>query len=89
MSTLGNDAALSAVAGWDPCLLDHKTSLRHAHHKRRVVEVAAISPLEPRRNRLEDAAVQADRVATRPERKPIQIDLSDRQKRSHRLSALA
>jgi hypothetical protein len=39
-----------------------------------VVEVAAISPLEARRNRLEDAPVQAHRVAARAERQPIQID---------------
>jgi hypothetical protein len=87
--TLGDDAALGAVAGSDRCLLDYETSLRHAHLKCGVVEVAAVSPLEPRHNCLEDAPVQPDRVATRPERKPVQIDLGDRKKRSHRLSALA
>jgi hypothetical protein len=81
---LGDDATLSAVARSDRCLFDHEPSLRQAHLECRVVEVAAIAPFEPRRQRLEDAPVQANRVATCAERQPVQVDAGDHRRRRHR-----
>jgi hypothetical protein len=70
--TFGDDAALGAIAPHRR-LLDHEPSFRHAHLERRVVEVAAISPFEPGRDCLEDLSVQADEVAARTKRQPIEI----------------
>jgi glycine/D-amino acid oxidase-like deaminating enzyme len=44
-STLGDDAALGAVAP-RRCLFDYEPSFREAHFECGVVEVAAVSPLE-------------------------------------------
>jgi hypothetical protein len=76
--TLRDDTTLDSVAVSDRCLLDHEPPLRHAHVERRVIEVARWSPLEPRRHGLENAPVQANRVAARAERQPVQINARDR-----------
>ncbi len=60
--TLGDDAAIAALTPRRR-LLDHEPSFWHVQLERGVVEVAAISPFEPCRYRLEDLSVQPHRVA--------------------------
>lgn len=60
----GNNAAHLAVVIADWCHLDHVAPIRHMHRQRRVVEVAARTPLVPRYDCLEDAAVQPHGMPT-------------------------
>jgi hypothetical protein len=71
--TFSNDTALGTVAPRG-CLLNNEPCFRDAHFECGVVEVTAISPLEPCCNPLKDAPVPAHRVASGPERQPVQID---------------
>ena len=72
--TFGNNATLPAVAVGDRRLLDHEAALRHAHLKRRVVEVARRPPLEPGCHGLKDPSVQSHRVAARAQREPVEVN---------------
>ena len=73
-AAFGDDASLRTVGVTDRRLLDHEPPFRHAHHERRVVEVAGRTVREPGCYRLVDAAVQPHRVATCAEREPVEID---------------
>jgi hypothetical protein len=72
--SLGDDASLAAVAGWDRGHLDHEPTLRPANLERRVIEVTGTPPLEPRGDCLEDAPVQPHRMVARSQRQPVQVD---------------
>jgi hypothetical protein len=76
--SLGDNATLRAVAGPNRRLLYDVPSVRHVDFERGVVQVALISPLDSRRESLEHAAVQSDRVTAGSEREPIQVDSSSR-----------
>jgi hypothetical protein len=52
----------------DRRLLDDESSLGHLYLKRRVVEIAAAAALKSCRQRLVDATVQSDEVASGAER---------------------
>jgi hypothetical protein len=67
-SAFADDATVGAVAVADRRRLDHEPTLRHAHLKRRVVEIASGPPRQPRRNRLVDLSVQPYRVTARTQR---------------------
>jgi len=55
-------------------LLDDEAAFGHAHFERRVIEVTARTALEQGRNRFENAAVQAHRVAAGAQREPVQVN---------------
>jgi len=55
-------------------LLDHEPRLGNVDLQRRVVEVAAITIVEPCRKRLEDASVPPNGVAAGAEWQPVQVD---------------
>jgi len=69
-----HDAAPRTVRVADGRLLDHEAPLRKPHLERGVVEVARRAPSDPGRQRLEQPAVEADEVAARAERQPVEID---------------
>src|SRR4029453_4109524 len=80
--TLGDDAALAALAPGRR-LLDHEPALRDLPLERGVVEVAAITACEPRREPFEDAPVPADGVTASAQRQPVEINRG-RPRRTHR-----
>jgi hypothetical protein len=57
--TFGHDTSSFRVQVGNRSLLDHKTTFRNVDHQRRVVEIAASSPLNERRDRLEHLAADA------------------------------
>jgi hypothetical protein len=71
---LGNDATRGGIPISHRRLFDHEAGLRQPHLERRVIQIAPISALESGDNCLEDQSVEPDRVATRPERQPVQVD---------------
>ena len=71
--TLGDDAPLATLAP-SRRLLDHEPPFRHLHFEGRVVELRAVPVLQPRRDRLEDKAIQTNGVTARAERQPIPVD---------------
>ena len=58
-------------------LLDQKTTFRNVDHQRRVVEIAASSPLNERRDRLEHLAADAHDMRGGDQRDPVEIHHSD------------
>ncbi len=83
--TLDDYATLGAVAWSDRRHLDHETPFRRTNLQSRVIEVASISPFEPRRKRLEDEAVHSDRVTTCSERQPVQVNHRRSIEQEHRI----
>lgn len=59
-------------------LLDHVATVRNIDLQRRVVEVAALSPLKRRRNHLEDRAADPSRVRASAQRDPEEVHGSPR-----------
>jgi hypothetical protein len=72
--TFGDNATLLAVCAPDGRLLDYESGRCNAHVKGRVVKVAHRSTLSPCGNRLEQATVESNEMATSTERQPIQVD---------------
>src|SRR4029453_18245277 len=86
--TYGDDATFAALAPGRR-LLDDEPSLSKAYLECRVVKVAAVAVLDPRRDPLEDPSVEADRVAAAPQRQPVEVDRARSDRRSHRQWMLA
>ena len=69
-------------------LLDYEPRLGDVDLQCRVVEVAALSPIEPCRNPLEDPSVPANGVAAGAEWQPVQVDAGGRGSSDQRSACL-
>ncbi len=73
-STLDGDAPSVARASRDRGHLDDESALRDVDDECGVIEIARLPVLDRGRERLEDASVETDRVATGAEREPVEVD---------------
>jgi hypothetical protein len=77
------DDAMLLVLSPHRRLLDHEPHLGSVDLQRRVVEVAAFSTSEPRRDSFEHLSVQPNGVAACAERQPVQVDAGGRRRGRH------
>ena len=62
------------VKSSDRCHLDREARSGDPHLQRGVIQIAAVTPIERRGDRLEHDAVESDRVAARAQRQPEEVD---------------